>query len=210
MVALVKSNSEVDTQKSEHDRFLAMLPQIRRQALSAFRNQRFEIQEELIQEVIANSYRAWVLLVRRGKESVVYPTPLAQFAIRQVRGGRRVGGRLNLHDILSPQARRHYGISIERIDRRDPQDGVWNEQLVEDRRAGPAETAAVRLDLTAWLHTLTKRNRQIATALSLGESTNAVAEQFGLSAGRVSQLRGWLRERWEQFQGGRQLAGAAV
>ena len=207
MVALVKSNSVVDTQKSQHARFLAMLPQIRRQALIAFRNQRFEVREELIQEVIANSYRAWVLLVRRGKESVVYPTPLAQFAIRQVRGGRRVGGRLNLQDILSPQARRHYGITIERIDRRDPQDGVWNEQLVEDRRAGPAETAAARLDLTAWLRTLSKRNRQIAKALSLGETTNAVAQQFGLSAGRVSQLRDWLREHWEQFQGERQLVG---
>ena len=151
MIALVKSNSEVATQNSQHARFLTMLPQIRRQALAAFRNQRYEVREELIQEVIANSYRAWVLLVRRGKESVVYPTPLAQFAIRQVRGGRRVGGRLNLHDILSPQARRHYGITTERIDRRDPQNGVWNEQLVEDRKAGPAETAAARLDLTAWL-----------------------------------------------------------
>ena len=210
MVALVKSNSVVATQKSQHARFLAMLPQIRRQASIAFRNQRFEVREELIQEVIANSYRAWVLLVRRGKESVVYPTPLAQYAIRQVRGGRRVGGRLNLHDILSPQARRHYGITIERIDRRDPQDGVWNEQLVEDRRAGPAETAAARLDLTAWLRTLTKRNRQIAKALSLGETTGAVARQFGLSAGRVSQLRVWLREHWEQFQSGGQLAGCVA
>ena len=117
MVALVKSNAEVAAQSSQHARFLAMLPQIRRQALSAFRNQNFELREELIQEVIANSYRAWVLLVRRGKEAVVYPTPLAQYAIRQVRGGRRVGGRLNLHDILSPQARRHYGITIERINR---------------------------------------------------------------------------------------------
>ena len=128
-----------------------MLPQIRQQASIAFRNQRFEIREELIQEVVANCYRAWVLLVRRGKKSVVYPTPLAQFAIRQVRGGRRVGGRLNLHDVLSSQARRHYGITIERIDRRDPQDGVWGELLVEDRRAGPAQTAAARLDLSAWL-----------------------------------------------------------
>ena len=57
MVALVKSNSVVDTQKSQHDRFLAMLPQIRRQALTAFRNQRFEVREELIQEVIANGVR---------------------------------------------------------------------------------------------------------------------------------------------------------
>jgi hypothetical protein len=210
MVALVQSNSVVDTQELQQDRFLAMLPQIRRQASIAFRNQRYELREELIEEVIANCYRTWVLLVRRGKESVIYPTPLAQYAIRQVRGGRRVGGRLNLQDILSPQARRHYGITIERIDRRDPQDGVWNEQLVEDRRAGPAETAAARLDLSAWLRTLTKRNRQIAKALSSGETTNTVARQFGLSAGRVSQLRVWLREHWEQFQGDRQLVGCVA
>ena len=75
MVTLVQSNKVVATQSSQHARFLAMLPQIRRQALTAFRNQRFEVREELIQEVIANSYSAWVLLVRRGKESVVYPTP---------------------------------------------------------------------------------------------------------------------------------------
>ena len=112
-----------------------------RQASIAFRNQRFEIREELIQEVIANSYRAWVLLVRRGKEAVVYPTPLVQYAIRQVRGGRRVGGRLNLHDILSPQARRHYGITIERIDRRDPQDGVWGEPA---RRRPQSRTGHLR------------------------------------------------------------------
>jgi hypothetical protein len=210
MVALVKSNSVVDTQKSQQARFLEMLPQIRRQASIAFRNQRFEIREELIQEVIANCYRAWVRLVRRGRELVVYPTPLAQYAIKQVRGGRRVGGRLNLQDILSPQARRHYGITIERIDRRNPQDGVWNEQLVEDRRAGPAETAAARLDLSAWLRTLSKRNRQIAKALSLGETTCDVAKQFGLTAGRVSQLRDWLREHWERFQGEKQLVGCVA
>ena len=101
---------------------------------------------------------------------------------------------MNLHDILSPQARRHYGITIERIDRRDLRDGVWGEMLVEDRKAGPAETAAARLDLTAWLRTLTKRNRQIAKALSMGETTGAVARRFDLSPGRVSQLRVWLRE----------------
>ena len=184
--------------------------QIRRQASLAFRNQRFEVREELIQEVIANSYRAWVLLVRRGKESVVYPTPLAQYAIRQVRGGRRVGGRLNVQDMMSPQARRCHGFTVERIDPKDPHTGTWNEQLVEDRRAGPAETAAARLDLTAWLCTLSKRNRQIAKALSLGETTDGVARQFGLSAGRVSQLREWLREQWEQFQGGEKLVGCVA
>ena len=187
-----------------------MLPQIRRQASTAFRNQRSEAREDLIQEVVANSYRAWVLLVRRGKESVVYPTPLAQFAIRQVRDGRRVGGRLNGQDILSPAAGRLHGFTVQRFDQKDRQTGVWNEQLVEDRRAGPAETAAARMDLAAWLCTLSKRNRQIAKALSVGETTAAVAQKFSLSPGRVSQLRDWLRQHWEQFQGDSQLVGCVA
>ena len=210
MVSLVQSNKVVATQSSQHARFLAMLPQIRRQALTAFRNQRYEVREELIQEVIANSYRAWVLLVRRGKESVVYPTPLAQFAIRQVRGGRRVGGRLNLHDILSTQARRHYGITIERIDLRDQHTGEWDELIFEDHQAGPAEVAASRIDFSAWLQLLSKRNRRIARSLALGESTNSVAEHFGLSAGRISQLRNWFLAHWEQYQGGRTSNGCAA
>ena len=91
----------------------------------------------------------------------------------------------------------------DRADRpRDPQNGVWEELLLEDRKAGPAATAAARLDLRAWLRTLSKRNRQIARALAVGETTNAVAQQFGLSAGRISQLRNLFRAHWERFHGG--------
>ena len=210
MVAVVQSNSEVQAQQPQHDRFLAMLPQIRRQASAAFRSQRCEAREELIQEVIANSYRTWVLLVRRGKESVAYATPLAQYAIRQVRDGRRVGHHQNAQDILSASASKLHGFKIERFDRRDPQNGVWNALLVEDRRAGPAEVAAARLDLAAWYRTLSKRNRKIASALSMGETTGDVARRYALSPGRVSQLRVWLRQHWEQFQGETQCVGCVA
>jgi hypothetical protein len=210
MVTFAQSNSDVQAQEPQHDRFLAMMPQIRRQAFAAFRKFRSEARDELIQEVVANCYRAWVLLVHRGKEAVVYPTPLAQYAIRQVRDGRRAGGRLKATDILSPSAQRIHGFTVQRFDQRDPQTGIWNEQLVEDRRAGPAQIAAARLDLAAWMRSLSTRNRRIARALSVGETTSSVAKQFGLSAGRVSQLREWLREHWERFQGDRQLAGCVA
>ena len=111
---------------------------------------------------------------------------------------------------MSPCASKLHGFTVERFDQRDQQTGIWNEQLVEDRRAGRPQTAAARLDLAAWLRTLSKRNRQIARALSVGETTGDVAQRFGLTAGRVSQLRVWLREHWEQFQGGRQLVGCGV
>lgn len=207
MVAVVQSNSGCNAQEPQHNRFLAVLPQIRRQALMAFRKFSSEAREELVQEVVANSFRAWVLLARRGKESVAYATPLAQYAIRQVRDGRRVGSRQNAQDILSAGASKLHGFKVERLDQKDQLTGAWKEQLVEDRRAGPAEIAAARLDLTAWLRTLSARNRRIAKALSMGETTGDVARRYALSPGRISQLRVWLRRHWERFQGDSQLVG---
>jgi hypothetical protein len=210
MVALLKNGLTDERKGMVHEQFLAMLPRIRRQALVAFRDRGAEARQELAAEVVANAFCAYTRLVRRGKHDLAYPTPLAKYAIRQVRDGRRVGGRLNSQDIMSPGAGRLHGFTVERFDKKDQQTGILNEQLVEDRRAGPAATAAARLDLAAWLRSLSRRNRKIAKALSVGETTGGVAQQFGLSAGRVGQLRLWLREHWETFQGDRQLAGSAA
>ena len=68
-----------------------LLPAIREQAHFAFRHEGAEQREELIAEVVANCWAAFVRLVQRGLIEVVYPTPLAQYAIKQVRDGRRLG-----------------------------------------------------------------------------------------------------------------------
>jgi hypothetical protein len=73
--------------------------------------------------------------------------------------------------------------------------------LLEDRRCGPAEIAAARLDIDAWLRSLPRRTRKIATTLAKGESTGKTARMFGLSDGRISQFRRELRESWMAFQG---------
>ena len=187
-----------------------MLPQICRQASLAFRGRGAELREELTQEVVANAYQSFDRLAQRGKEAVAFPTPLAQFAIRQVRVGRRVGCRQNANDVLSLWARRINGIKIEQLNQRDPQSGTLNRLLIEDRHAGPAETAAARIDVRAWLGTLSRQQRRIAKALALGETTNVVARKFGLSPARISQLRGWFRENWQRFQGGTNDAGCAA
>jgi hypothetical protein len=210
MIARLKKSLSDKQKELESDRFLAMLPRIRRQASLAFRHLRAEAREEMVQEVTANAYQAWVRLVSRGREHVARPTPLTRFAIRQVLDGRRVGCRQNLQDIMSLCVRRNQDFKIERLDQRDRQTEGWNELLVEDRRAGPAETAAARIDFADWLRTLSRRNQQIARALAREESTGGVARRFDLSPGRVSQLRVWLREHWEQFQRDSHLVGYAA
>lgn len=63
----------------------------------------------------------------------------------------------------------------------------------------PAEVVCFWMTFLPWLKSLSPRNRQVAVAFILGDSTGSVAEQFSLSATRVSQLRRELQEDWEVF-----------
>lgn len=151
-------------------KFLVLLPAIREQARFACRTEKPERRQEFIAEVIANCWVAFVRLVERGLLDVVYPTPLAQYAIKQVRDGRRVGCKLNVRDVSSEYAQRAKHFTVARLDRFDEQKGEWKEVLIEDRHAGPAETAAARIDIGAWFASLPRRKRRIAATLATGET----------------------------------------
>ena len=186
---------------AEHrERFLMMMPTIRRQALVACRGLRAEAQAEFVQAVIAAAFVAFARLVELGKEDVVFPTALARYGVLHVRYGRSVGTRLNVQDVGSTYGQSSRRCLVQRLDRRYA-NGMWNEVLVEDHRAGPAETAAARIDIDDWFGSLPKRNRRIALALALGGATSDVAEEYAISWSRISQLRQELRCSWLDFQG---------
>ena len=184
-----------------HAKFLELLPGIQRYARHAFRRLSVELQADLTQEVVANCLVAFVHLVDRGKGDIAYATPLAMFAVRQVRAGRRVGSRLNIHDVSSQYAQLAKGIRLERLDHYDSKSEEWQEIVVEDRRATAADVARVRIDFQDWLQALSRRRRRIAQMLAAGEATRAVAKQFRLSDGRISQVRRELADSWLVFQG---------
>ncbi len=198
MIAPVRTTQPQILERHHQEQFVKMLPQIRSQARRAFRRLRRELQEDLIQEVIANSFCAYVSLVRRGRANRAYTTSLANFAIRQAIAGRRVGSSSRVHDVTSPFARAARGILVERL---EDEQGGWRAALVEDRRATPADIAAARIDVAAWFRALHDSHRRIAGALAIGNTTSDVARQFGLSTARVSQMRGLLKASWERFQG---------
>jgi hypothetical protein len=186
--------------------FLSLLPQIQEQARFAFRHEELGQRQELIAEVVANCWVAFVRLVERGLMDVVYATPLAQYAIRQVRDGRRVGAKLNVHDVSSPYAQRAKHFRVERLDHFDEEDQEWREVLVEDRHAGPSQTAAARVDISAWLDTLPAHKRRVAETLAKSETTKATARRFRVSPGRISQMRRELETAWHEFHGEAVLA----
>ena len=192
-----------------HEGFLNMLPGICRHARIAFANLRPEARADAVQEAIANALVAYVRLVQLNKTDVAYPSVLARFAVAQVREGRRVGSAQSVRDVLSGYAQRKKRFHVSRLDRFDELENAWEEVLVEDQRATPAEIAAVRIDFAAWLDSLSRRMRRLAHVLASGESTGAAARQFGVSATRISQLRKELQQKWRAFQG-ESLPGAAA
>ncbi len=200
MIAAIKTR-ESTTIPAWHADFLAMLPAIRRYAQITFRKVRPELRQELIAEVIANSLAAYARLVECDKKAVAFPSALARFAVAQVRAGRRIGSRLRIRDVMSPYAQYKKQFFVEPLDQYDEEEECWQQVLIEDKRATPAEVAACRIDFAEWLRQLTARLRRIPLALASGETTKGVAKQFRLSPARISQLREWLRKSWEAFQG---------
>jgi hypothetical protein len=208
MIANVKPQRSNPSADYLHAKFVELLPLIQKQASIAFCSERDERREELIAEVLADCWVAFVSLMERGLEDVVYATPLAQYAIKHVRSGRRVGGKLNVRDITSRHSQITTGVRVGRLDQCDDATDEWKEVVVEDRRAGPAAVASTRIDFAAWLKSLSHRNRRIATTLASGETGGATARRFNVSHGRISQIRRELKDSWNGFQG--QAEGVAA
>ena len=181
--------------------FEQLLPGIKKQAQIAFRAQPASEREELVAETIANCFVAYKRLIERGLTDVIFSTPLASYAIKQIRSGRRVGSKLNIHDASSPYCQRNKSVVMDHLDRLDATGGEWREVVVEDKTAGPADIAATRIDFSDWLASLSGKQRRIAKTLATGETTSVAARKFRLSRGRISQLRRELMDAWLEFQG---------
>ena len=184
-----------------HELFLRMLPAITRYVRIAFRNLAPESKAEAIQEAVCNACVAFARLAELGKLDLAFPTVLGRYAVAHVRDGRKVGCKLNVRDVLSPYCQQRKNVMVERLDKFDEIEGCWLETIVEDRHAGPSETARVRLDFADWLRSLPRRNRRIAEFLALSNRTSDAARKFGVSQGRVSQLRKELKTAWDEFTG---------
>lgn len=107
---------------------------------------------------------------------------------------------------------RHFKESIRsihtgRFDRRSPRPAISQDHdldIEEDLvcpNADPAELACFIVDYEEWLARLDKRKRKVAKLLASGETTHNAAKQFGVSDGRISQMRRELQQNWEAFQG---------
>jgi hypothetical protein len=135
-------------------------------------------------------------------------------AVLHTRVGRQVGSRNSTTDVLSPLTQRKRGFKVESL----PTSSViaherlsstpdrlrhdeFEEWLRDNTRSPVPDQAAFRVDFPTFLASLGRRDRTLARFLALGHPSHVAATRFGMSAGRVSQLRRAWRERWRQAQG---------
>ena len=180
-----------------HDDFLGLMPVVQQCAQFSFREWSPAHREEAIAEAVAAALVSFIGLKRRGKDPFQFPSVIATRAVQHVRHDRHVGGRSNGRDVLSHIARRRHGFGLAGIST----ERAWQEALVNNTQTPIPDQVAFRCDFPVWLGTLKRRDRRIAILLAEGDSTTDVAARFGLTPGRISQLRRELHTSWQSFHG---------
>jgi hypothetical protein len=155
-----------------------------------------------VAEVVAIAWKWHLGLAQRGKDATQFPATLATFAARAVRAGRRLCGRERSRDVLSPTAQRQHLFVVERLPEGSAlSSNPLTEALRDNMQTPPPEQASFRIDFPRWLKTRSERDRRLAEDLMTGERTLDVSSKFGLSPGRISQLRRAFHDDWQRFCG---------
>jgi hypothetical protein len=199
-----------------HARFLRLLPKIEGHARIFFRGIKCPVKkEDKGQECVALGWGWFLRLAEQGKDVFAFPAAFAALVARAVKCGRRLCGQERSRDVFSPLAQQRRGFRVELLPAttRSPHDSLYSdphgqavhdafeERLRDNAVTPPPDAAAFRIDWPQFLCGLPARDREMALFLSLGNSGKAAAAKFGVSPGRVTQLRQqWCRE-WRLCQG---------
>src|SRR6516164_2080744 len=187
-----------------HAVFLALLPRIETHARITFRHLGCpQGRDDAVAEAVALAWREYLRLVERGKDPAEFVGTFVGYAARAVRRGRRVCGQEAGQEVLSPRAQARHGFAVLRLPAGPTtlNGSPLEEALLDNAVTPPPEAAAFRIDFPAWLATWPERDRRLIESLGLGERTLALADQFGLTPGRISQKRREYHGDWERFCG---------
>jgi hypothetical protein len=120
-----------------------------------------------------------------------------------VAGGRKVCGQETSTDVLSGRCQRRRRFGVRALPDADDPDGSVVADALHDNTATPVpDQVQFRCDFPAWAGRLPVVKRRLVGRLALGHRTKDVAAAFGLSEGRVSQLRREFFTGYAAFCGG--------
>jgi DNA-binding NarL/FixJ family response regulator len=179
--------------------FLQVLPVVLNHARGGFQVLSRSDRDEAVAEAVANACVGYVSAAARGRIAHCHPASLATYAVRAVRSDRHVGGRQSSRDVMSRLAQKRRGFAITSLTPA-AREG-WRQTVLEDRHVSPADQAAFNLDFQQWRGGFAHRQRRIIDCFAAGHTTSAVANRFGLTSARISQLRRQFERSWTKFQG---------
>lgn len=195
---LAPPSSPVDPLRAE---YLALVPTITRIVRGAVRHVPCpDRRAELAAEAVALGWRWYRRLAARGRDPGTFPVAFAYALARSVRAGRRLVRADSAVDVLSPACRLRHGVNVMSLMADDSGAG-YAHALAADARAPVPDQVAFRVDFRRWRAGLPPRRRRLLDALAAGTRTGEAAARFGVSAGRVSQLRRGFRDGWLTFCG---------
>ena len=174
--------------------FTAALPKIRNVAGYRFRGVPCpDRREDCVCEAVALCWVWFVRLVRKGRNPDTFMTALATYGAKAVHGGRRACGQERARDVLSRRCQRRHGFTVaafqDAADAADPMGGALADALSDNTRTPVPDQVQFRCDFAAWKHRLPDMKGRLVDLLALGHRTKDLAAAFGLSEGRISQLR---------------------
>jgi hypothetical protein len=174
--------------ETQRDAFAGQIAELTCMASAAFRHLDPEARAEAVQNALALAWKAYEALARqgRGDEAGIIKSCL-WYSIRQTRAGRKAEGESRAKDAYK-NARK----GRVRFERAELNHFVGDETPIPDQ-------VSFRLDVPAFLATLTDRQRHMAEDLMAGETTSSVAERYGVTPGAVSQFRTRFKHLFDSF-----------
>jgi hypothetical protein len=197
-----------------HVGFLSLLPRIELHATIYFRHVRCPQQQaDCIAETVAVAWKWFARLAERGKDVFQFPMAFAALVVRAVHSGRRLCGHEKAKDVLSAFAQRRQGFRVEALPQATSTSherlhatplgqqalDAFEERLRDNTQTPVPDQVVFRIDFPVWRGTRSERDRRVIDELLAGGRTKDVSQKFGLTPGRVSQLRRDFLEDWRRF-----------
>jgi hypothetical protein len=199
-----------------HARFLSLLPRIETHAAIYFRHIPCAGRRaDCLAEAAALGWQWFLRLAARGRDPAHFAAAFATLLARAVQSGRRLCGGERSGDVLSRLAQIRHGFGVEALPattragheelhgrpRGQQLQDLYEERLHDNMMTPPDEQAMFRVDFADWVSGLTARERRLVRAMARNERTADLAQQFGVSAGRISQMRREFEQGWRRFCG---------
>jgi DNA-directed RNA polymerase specialized sigma24 family protein len=155
--------------------------------------------EDAVAETVALCWAWYARLASRGKDAGAFVRTLARYAVKHVKGGRRSCGAVNTRDVLTPEARRRRGFEVLALPTDTREFSAWEEALQDNTQTPVPEQVVFQVDFGKWRAGRSERDRRLVDDLMLGERTLDLSSKYGLTAGRISQMRREFHQDWTRF-----------